>query len=89
MKQNIDENREAGPVKIFGIILPSLPTLMFKFGRIFLRFKRDAKKAGKVFRKELMKQGLDKETASELTEIYMNGSKIKNFIQTFRSKSSQ
>lgn len=89
MKENIDEEREAGPVKIFGIILPSLPTLIFKLSRIFLRFKRDAKKAGKVFRKELMKQGLDKETASDLTEIYLKGSEIKNFIQTFRSKSSQ
>ena len=89
MKENIIEEREAGPMKIFGIILPSLPTLMFKFGKIFLRFKRDAKKAGKVFKKELIKQGLDKETASDLTEIYMKGSEIKNFLQTFRSKSSQ
>jgi len=84
MQKNVNEEERVTSIKIFGIILPSLPTLLFRFGRVFLRFKREAKKAGKVFRKELIKQGLDKQTALELTEIYMKGSEMKNFIQTFR-----
>jgi uncharacterized membrane protein YbaN (DUF454 family) len=84
MQDNVNEEMEVTPIKIFGIILPSLPTLMFKFSWNFLRFKRNAKKAGKVFRKELVKQGLDKQTASELTELYMKSSQIKNYIQTLR-----
>ena len=84
MQKNVKEEGKVHPIKIFGMALPSLPLLIFRFSRIFLRFKREAKKAGKVFRKELVKQGLDKQTASELTELYMKSSEMKNFIQTFR-----
>ena len=76
-----DNQKRESTIKFFGILLPFLPKLMFKFSITFLRFKRGAKKAEKVFRKELEKQGLDKQTALELTEIYMDSSKIKNFIQ--------
>jgi len=84
MKEELLEKQERGGMKIFGVILPSLPKLLFKFGITFLRFKRSAKKAGKVFRKELIKQGIDKNTASELTGNYLKASEIKNFIQAFR-----
>ena len=79
-----NEKLETREIKIFGVVLPFLPRLLFKFSINFLRFKRRAKKAGKTFRNELMKQGLNKKTASELTEIYMKGSEIKNFVQAFR-----
>lgn len=81
MPKEIKEGRDVRPIKLFGILLPSLPSLMIRFGGTFLRFKRNAKKAGKVFKKELMKQGLDKQVASELTEIYMDGSDLSKFIQ--------
>jgi len=84
MQEELHEKWERRGMKIFGVLLPSLPKLLFKFSITFLRFKRGAKKAGRVFRKELIKQGLDKHTASELTGLYMKGSEIKNFIQNFR-----
>jgi hypothetical protein len=77
---NVNQERES-TIKFFGILLPFLPKLLFKLSITFLKFKRRAKKAEKVFRKELVEQGLDRQTASELTEIYMNSSKIKNYIQ--------
>ena len=83
MKDNIYEE-EVSPIKIFGLLLPSLPTLIFRFGGTFLRFKRDAKKAGKIFRNELLKQGLDKQTATELTELYLRSSQMRYFMQTLR-----
>jgi hypothetical protein len=84
MEQEVHEKRKGRIMIIFRVLLPVLPKLLFKFSITFLRFKRGAKKAGKVFRKELMKQGLDKQTASELTGLYMKGSEIKSYIQNFR-----
>lgn len=84
MKKTIQEKRERNTMKSIGIVLPFFPKLLFKSSIIFLRFKRRAKKAGRVFQKELRKHGVDKQTATELTDVYLNNSKLKNFIQTFR-----
>ena len=82
MNENVKDGREeASPIKLFGMMLPSMPSLMFRITGTFLRFKSDANKAGKVFKKELIKQGIDKETAAELTEIYMESSHIRKYIQ--------
>jgi len=72
---------EEKPIKFFGVLLPSLPRIIFRCGGTFLRFKRDAKKAGKVFKKELIEQGIDNQTATELTDIYMEGSDLFKFIK--------
>ena len=69
------------PIKLFGLILPSLPSLMIRFGGVYLRFKRNAKKGGHIFQKELIKQGLDKETAQQLTQIYLDGSNLLRMIR--------
>ena len=74
-----EENRR--PIKFFGVILPSLPYLILRLCGTFLRFKRNAKKARKSFKKELIKQGLDKQVASDLTEIYMDGSSVSKLIK--------
>ena len=84
MQEETNIDKERRPIRAFGILLPSLPGLIFRFGGLFLRFKRDAKKAGKVFRTELINQGIDKQTATELTEIYMEGSDVSRLIQDFR-----
>lgn len=83
MSNNIDKKMETHPFKIFGMMLPSLPSLMFRLGGTFLKFKRNAKKAGKVFKKELIKQGFDKETAEGLTKIYLEGSDISKYMFSF------
>jgi len=72
------------PMQIFGMLLPSIPGLTIRLTGTFLRFKRDAKKAGKVFRKELIQKGFDKKTANELTEIYLEGSHLRRYIQGMR-----
>jgi hypothetical protein len=83
MNENIKDEREANPIKLFGIMLPSIPSLMFRLSGTFLRFKRQANKAGKIFRKELITQGIDEKTATEFTSIYMESSHIRNYIQGF------
>ena len=84
MSENIEIKREAHPFKIFGMMLPALPSLMFRLGGTFLKYKRNAKKAGKVFKKELIKQGFDKKTAEGLTKKYLAGSDISKFIFSFQ-----
>ena len=79
-----NKNSEYRPVKMFGMMLPSMPMLTIRLGGTFLRFKRNANKAGRVFKKELINQGIDKKTASELTEMYLQGSHIRRYIQNFQ-----
>lgn len=83
MNKKIKDEKEADPIKLLGTLFSSTPSLMFRLGATFLRFKRDANKAGKVFRKKLIEQGIDKKTAAELTEVYLESSRIREFIQGF------
>jgi hypothetical protein len=81
MNKKIKGEREVNTIKLFGIMLPSMPSLIFRLVGTFLRFKRDANKAGKVFRNRLIEQGIDEKTATELTEIYLQSSHIRKYIQ--------
>lgn len=68
---------EAGSgLKLIGELMPSLIPLTLKLGRTYLRFKKDAQKAGRIFEKELRANGIDKNTAKAMTEIYLNSSRI-------------
>ena len=84
MPEDVEDQEKVNGFRIFGMILPSLPSLMFKLGSIFLRFKREAKKGGQTFQKELINRGLDEITAAQLTEIYLESSNIANYISLFR-----
>lgn len=82
MNENVKDGRdEVCPIKLFGMMIPAMPSLMFRLTGTFIRFKSDANKAEKVFKKELIKQGIDEETAAELTGIYMESSHIRKYIQ--------
>jgi hypothetical protein len=63
-------------VRLAGALLPSLLPLTLKLGKTYLRFKKDAQKASKIFEKELRANGVDKHTAREMTEIYLRSSRI-------------
>jgi hypothetical protein len=80
------ETREVkrNPVKIIGILIPLLPSLILRFGGEFIRFKSRAQKAGRIFQDELLRQGLDKTTAERLTEFYLEGSDPFKLFQALR-----
>ncbi len=72
---------EAGEgIRFAGALIPSLIPLMLRLGRTYLRFKKDAQKAGRIFRKQLIANGIDKRTAEEITELYLDSSRI---LRTF------
>ena len=64
------------PVQFMARIMAYLPIILVKSGSAWLSFKLQAKKGGKTFQKELIKQGLDKETAILFTKEYTNGSHL-------------
>lgn len=74
------KERKGNSIKIFGMLLSSIPIFTIRFGRIYLRFKRQSKKAGKIFRKKLIKEGIDKNTAGFLTDQYLSSSDIRQYI---------
>ena len=84
MVKNTEGQGSAGGFRVLGALLPYLPSLMLRLGGSFLRLKRDAKKAGRTFQKELLRQGIDEGTAAELTEIYLEPSSIKQYMGLFR-----
>jgi len=71
MVKTTEDQGSVGGFRVLGALLPYLPSLMLRLGGSFLRLKRDAKKAGRTFQKELLRQGIDEGTAAELTEIYL------------------
>lgn len=75
-------NREGNGrgIRFAGSLLPSLIPLMVKLGTTYLRFKKKAQKAAKIFEKELRANGIDKETAKAMTQIYLKSSHI---LRTF------
>ena len=76
-----DGREEINPMKLIGMMIPLIPSLMFRLTGTLIQFKSRANKAGKVFKNELIKQGIDRETADELTLIYMESSHIRKYIQ--------
>ena len=84
MNNNIKDEKELGTMKMFGFLIPKMPSLLFRLSSNLLRFKSQANKAGRVFKKELIKQGIDEDTAEELKEIYLKGSHIRQYIMNMR-----
>ena len=78
-----DQGSEGG-FRLFGALLPYFPSLILRLGGSLLRLKSDAKKAGRIFQKELLSQGIDEETATEFTEMYLQPSNIKQYMGLFR-----
>ena len=84
MTEDRGEQRTERAFPLLGSFLPYLPSLTLRLGGSLLRLKRDAKKGGKTFHKELVRHGIDEHTADELTEIYLQPSSIKQYMSMFR-----
>ena len=55
---------------------PSASLFFFKLGWTYLGFKRKAKKAGNLFKKQLLADGVDKAAAETLTDQYLRSSEF-------------
>jgi hypothetical protein len=78
--------RNGNPMKILGIIIPVLPSILIRFSGEYLRFRSKATRGGRIFQNELLDQGIDETAAKNLTKIYMDGSNILKYMFSFRNK---
>ncbi|HMA84041.1 MAG TPA: hypothetical protein VKP59_07425 [Candidatus Thermoplasmatota archaeon] len=71
-----DQQIRHDSVQLMARIMSYLPVILLKSGTAWLSFKRQAKKGGKTFQKELINQGLDKEIAVQFTKEYTSSSNL-------------
>ena len=58
--------------------------MIIRFAPLLFRFKQQAKKGAHIFHQELLRQGIDEETAERLTVQYLESSdllRLFKFIQ--------
>ena len=77
-------NQSSDPVRIMAYVMSNMPMILMRSGFAWLSFKKQAQKGGKTFQKELVNQGLDKETAKLFTQDYIEGS---NLMKLFLNQS--
>lgn len=77
--------RKYDPVQITARIITYLPMILLRSGTAWLSFKRQARKGCKTFQKELLNQGIDKQTAKQFTQQYADGS---NLVKTLLNGNS-
>ena len=71
------------PLKLFGVIVPYLPILLLRSGAAWLSFRGKAQKGAKIFQQELVRQGIDKETAMMFTQSYAQGNNLIDIFKKF------
>lgn len=74
---------DSGLVGKYIKLLPYLALLSTRSIPALISFKLRAKKAGKIFEKELLDCGMDKEMAQAMKEDYMKASKLSSFFKGF------
>jgi hypothetical protein len=83
MNKNNHGTGDINPPKLVGMMMLSLPSLLFRLTGTFIRLKSSANKAGKIFHSELLKQGIDQKTANDLTSEYMQSSHFREYLKGF------
>jgi hypothetical protein len=82
-----ERTRNDNPMKIFGMIILLLPSILFRCCGEYLRFRAKARKGVYLFQNQLIDQGVDKITAEKLTEIYLEGSNVFKYLSALRQSS--
>lgn len=70
----IDRDHDMGQALPVGLAY-GIP-LAVRLGIEYLRFKRKAKRASRLFRKEMLDKGIDREVADVLTDEYLRTSRL-------------
>lgn len=70
--------------QLMAILGASAPKLIIRFAPLLFRFKQQAKKGARIFHNELLKQGIDEETAEQLTAQYLEGSDLLRLFKFFQ-----
>ncbi|MFH1013958.1 MAG: hypothetical protein V1769_05580 [Thermoplasmatota archaeon] len=84
MSEQINGNQKDTIFGTFKVLIPYIPTMLFRIPRTLLHIKKMAQRGGNVFQRELIAQGIDQETARKLTESYLETSNLKTYLSFIR-----
>ncbi|HER45547.1 MAG TPA: hypothetical protein ENO12_01880 [Thermoplasmatales archaeon] len=70
--------------KLVGSLTRSLPLFLFRFGLEAFRLKHRAYKAARIYRRELVRQGLNDTMVHRLTQSYLETSDPFKLLRAFR-----
>jgi hypothetical protein len=68
-------------VRYSAILLTFIPFFLFRFTAQYLRFRSKVSKGSKIFKHELIKQGIDIKTAQALTNQYFKGTSLRYILK--------
>ncbi len=72
-------NKEAGEAML--VVAATAPTLLLRLGISYLRYKRQAKRAGKVFFRSLLANGVPEKEARDLADEYMGAFSLRDIAR--------
>lgn len=85
MNKTYTQSTKNGKVlRYTSIFLTLLPFFLFRVIAEYLRFRGTVEKGGRIFQTELIKQGIDSQTAQELTRQYIQSISLKSFLKTLQ-----
>ncbi len=75
--------KESGEVVL--AVAANAPSLLWRLGISYLKYKRQAKKAGKVFFRSLVSNGIPEKEARDLADEYMSAFSVRQLVRQFVS----
>ncbi len=84
MSEKVNGNQKVTMFEAFKVLIPYIPTMLFRIPGTLFHIKKMAKRGGNVFQRELIAQGIDRETARKLTESYLETSNLKTYLSFIR-----
>jgi len=75
----MSRNKEMGEALL--IVAGTAPPLLLRLGISYLRYKRQAKRAGKSFLRSLVANGIPEKEARDLADDYMTSFSVRTIIR--------
>ena len=75
----MDKYQKQQMLEIFPAIITNIPKMGFRFSTAYLRFRGQANRAARKFRKGLCEGGLSPEEAKRLAEDFADGTRFLSF----------
>jgi len=75
----MSRNKEMGAALL--VVAGTAPPLLLRLGISYLRYKRQAKRAGKSFLRSLVVNGIPQKEARDLADEYMTSFSFRNIVR--------
>lgn len=82
MSTGTPQGRTTTPPQLVGMVATFLPKLLFSCGVSYLKMKHQANKSSRKFKRRMLKEGMNKKQADELTELYLKPVKLSTYVNS-------